>query len=131
MTILAGKKKCVFGALCVKITRKGMWIVFDREMARAAVAWRGELLYMPAPRLLFRHEPRDALKAAGWSGDLCMCELEPFLELNAGALSAVDEEEYRLHQAGGGQTLAGASMEDLERMLAARKKEREGGGGAL
>lgn len=118
LTILKGKKKPVFGALCVKITRKGLWIVFDIGMAYNIL---GSCIY-PKPYLIFDHTIREALVKEKWSGVLCMCELEPFLEKNKLALSKVDEAEYKLYQNGGDKSLMNASVEELEAMLAAKKQ---------
>ena len=119
ITLLKGKKKPIFGALCVKITRKGLWIVVDMGMLTNTLGH----YTLPKPYLTFGpHETREALKKEGWSSILVMCELEPFLEANKENLSKVNEAEYKLYQGGGDKSLMNASVEELEAMLAAKKQ---------
>ena len=112
------KAKPVVGWLFVKITRKGEWIVFDQGMMLAAIG----AFSVPTPHLIFEAVQRIALVEAGWNGTCVMCGFDDFVAANAVALSRVDDAEYQAYVSGGPKKLEDASVEDLERMLAEKRK---------
>lgn len=63
-----------FGFLCVKITRKGSWVVGNIKAVGTCS--------LPTPTLTFCHKTRDKLKEKGYGDEYFMCEFEEFFKYN-------------------------------------------------
>lgn len=84
------KDKTPIGFLCVKITRKGSWIVGNYQnwgKGSRKIIIGEPWLDLPIPSLRFKHEIKsDILRAVGWDDDFYLTDFTTFIKKNKDAL---------------------------------------------
>jgi len=89
--LMYANNKTPLGFLCVKITRKGSWIVLNGgnwvNPEGPNVNWKWpNISCIPTPYIKFNHHVADLLKQHYWNDDFYMCDFQNFIEYNKESL---------------------------------------------
>lgn len=88
----------VAGFLCVKVTRKGSWVIANKQYIKELLFRHNDIKFENV--LFFHCEPRKRLKDAGFGTEYFMTDFNTFFQNNKMPLFLIDiEREKRLEKA--------------------------------